>query len=168
MIDKSRLTGGGNLLTQALFYELNGYNKDTAVYTLADNDMEHNGVVIYAIKNLYVNMEDIHEYDFATTYFSSWKHWQRLLDSPRVRPYIDTWREELEMKIRSRNIKRMEELASSGDRQAIKYLADKGWVLEQPTARKRGRPSKDEVTGELKNQAADAKRVADDYTRIMQ
>lgn len=164
-LDKSRLKSGNNLLTQALFLETNGWSRDKAVYTLGDEDIVHKDKVIYSIRRLYVAMEDIHEYAFANKYFYSWAHWQRLLKSPIVSPHIEEWRKELEAKITSRNLKRMEDLAAEGNPQAIKYMANRGWNGE-PVPRKRGRPSKDEVTGELKRQAKESDVFESDWDRI--
>lgn len=165
-IDKSLFKSGSNLLTQALFLETNGWSRDKAVYTLGEEDIVHGDKVIYAVRRLYVDMEDVHEYKFANTYFYSWSHWQRLLRSPIIRPHIDEWRAELEAKLTSRNLKRMEELAAEGNQQAIKYMANKGWNGEAAAPKKRGRPSKDEVSGELKRQAKEEDVFASDWSRI--
>jgi len=165
MIDKSKIAANK---TQALFLELNGWDSEEAVYTLGDEDVvRDNGKHIYSIRKLYVEMGDVHEYNFATTYFASWKHWNKMLDSPRVRPYIDDWRAELAAKIQSDNLKRMQTMAADGDKQAVRYLADRGWE-GAPVPKKRGRPSKEEVAGELKQSAREAQRIEDDFNRIMQ
>ena len=167
MIDKAMLkASGGQLYTQKLFLELNGWDSSAAVYTLTDNDkVLDNGRTVYSLGRLYVEMEDIHEYNFAKKYFDSWRHWQRICDSPLLKAWVEEWRVELAMKIRSRNFKRMEEHAAEGDHRAVKYLADKSWELGK-SIKERGRPSKEEKQGYLKQAAEEATRLDDDYKRI--
>jgi hypothetical protein len=77
-IDKRRLKDKmGRPMTQALFLEI-GYETDKAVYTLKDDDHTHNGVVYPSLKRLYLEMEDVVEYDFANTYLLGWSHWKRM------------------------------------------------------------------------------------------
>ena len=63
MVDKTMLkAAGGQLYTQKLFLELNGWDSSAAVYTLTDNDkVLDNGRTVYSLGRLYVEMEDIHE-----------------------------------------------------------------------------------------------------------
>lgn len=165
-IDKSKLRVGGQMLTQKLFLETNGWDRSSALYTLTDEDKWDGNRPIYSIRRLYVDLEDVHEYEFAVKYFGSWQHWQKVANSPRLKDFVNEWREELSVKLRTRNLKRMEELAADGDRQAIKYMADKGWEGKDDAPKKRGRPSKEEKQGYLKQQAEEDLRLADDFARI--
>lgn len=133
-------------LTQSLFLEI-GYNED-AMFTLKDNDHEHNGKTYYSLKRLYLEMGDPTEYEFAITYLLGWKHWQRLCENRALRKHIDEWREELEVKLRCRGIKSMMFAAAGGNYQAAKFLADRGWDNKGA-----GRPSKADVDREVKIQA---------------
>ena len=153
--------------TQDLFYELNGFNSGSAVYTVGDEDLVKNGKTLLSIRRLYVDMEDVHEYKFAVTHFYSWKHWQKIASSPKVGPYVQEWRDELQAKLQSKNLKRMAQLAAEGDRMAIKYMANTEWKGETVKP-KRGRPTKEEKEGFLKQEAKELDRIEDDFTRIMQ
>jgi len=55
------------------------------------------------------------------------------------------------------------EQAIEGNYQASKWLADKGWEVDAP---KRGRPSKQEVEKETKQQAKVKLAVMNDYKRL--
>jgi hypothetical protein len=121
--------------TQSLFLEL-GYNSD-ALYSLKEVDHIWNGKLYPSIKLLYVQEEDPTEYDFANKYFLGWKHWQRICENKVIRKSIDEWREELEVKLRSKAVKQMMNQSRSGKLQASKWLADRGWAQ-----RGAGRPSK--------------------------
>lgn len=132
-------------LTQSLFLEI-GYNED-AIYTLKDNDHFHNDKTYPSLKRLYLECADPTEYEFATTHLLGWKHWLRLCDNKILRKHIDEWREELEIKLRCRGVKNVMFAASTGNYQAAKWLADRGW-----DTRGAGRPSKADVDREMKIQ----------------
>ena len=84
-------TAQGNYITQGLFLEL-GY-PSTAIYTLKDEDYTYKGKKMIALKQRYIEMEDVIEYDFATKYFCSWDHWKRIVNNQLIAPYIQTWRD---------------------------------------------------------------------------
>lgn len=153
MIDKSRLVDGqGKPLTQSLFLEI-GYT-DFSVYTLKDIDYEYNGNTYPSLKRLYLEMEDPTEYEFANTHLLGWKHWQRLCENKQIAKHIDEWRLELEYKLRSKAVKMMLNSAHSGNYQAAKWFADRGW-----SNRGAGRPSKEDIE---RNKAIEV-RIADEY-----
>lgn len=145
----------GRYITQSLFLEIN-YTSH-AVYTLKDDHYEYNGVVLPSIKRLYLEMEDVTEYEFANTYFCGWRHWQRLLDNKVIRKHIDEWREELEYKLRAKGIKKIIESVKNPQNamQAAKWLADRGW-----STRAAGRPSKEEIQREKEI----ATRISDEFS----
>jgi hypothetical protein len=113
---------------------------------------------------LYLECADPTEYEFANQLLGSWAHWQRMLECKWFMPYVDAWRDELEIKLRSeavRNIGTISKGTSPGALNASRWLAEKGW-----TEKKRGRPSKQEVASERKKQALVSQEVADDLARI--
>lgn len=142
----------GKFRTQSLFLEL-GYG-DEAIYTFKDKDHELNGKKYLSLKRLYLETEDPTEYEFAITYLVNWKHWQRLCENKLIRRYIDEWRDELEVKLRSRGVKSAMFAAEGGNYQAAKWLADRGW-----STRGAGRPTKADIDREKKIQAG----IADEY-----
>lgn len=135
------LDSAGRPITQSMFLEL-GY-LDAAIYTLKDQDHLYEEHLYPSLKRLYLQEEDPTEYEFATKYLLGWKHWVRLGENKLIRKYIDEWREELEMKLRSRAVKEMIKSSEKGGVQATKWLADRGW-----TQRGAGRPSKAEIASE--------------------
>jgi len=92
-------------------------------------------------RNLYLSENDPTEYKFAIKILGSWDHWQKMTESPSLSLYINKWREELEIKIKSDAIRDIVEF-SKADKgfQAAKWLADGEW-----NKRKAGRPTKAEV-----------------------
>jgi hypothetical protein len=159
-IDKTKFKDvGGRPLTQSLFLEVN-YTPN-ATYTLKDYDHEWEGHVYPSLKRLYLEFEDPTEYDFANTYLLGWQHWQRLVENKLTRKHIDEWREELEYKLKARAVKLMVQSAESGNYQAAKWLADRGW-----TTRAAGRPTKAEVDGERAAQAKIVQEYGADVHRL--
>lgn len=147
------LDPAGRPLTQSLFLEI-GYT-DSAVYTLKDYDHEYKGKLYPSLQRLYLLIEDPTEYTFATQCLLGWKHWQRICENKQLRVYVDEWRAELEVKIRSQGVLEALKQAHTGSFQAAKWVADKGW--EQKAA---GRPSKEE----LEKRAKIAEKVSDEYS----
>lgn len=142
----------GKPMTQSLFLEL-GYT-DKSIYTLKEFDYEYKGHIYPSIKQLYLNSDDPTEYKFANECFLSWKHWMRICENKVIRKYVDEWREELEIKLRSRAIRQAMESAEQGSFQSAKWLADRGW-----NSKGAGRPSKEDINKEKAIQA----RIADEY-----
>ena len=126
----------GRPLTQSLFLEI-GYS-DSAIFTLKEDDYEYKGKLYQSLKRLYLDFEDVTEYEFAIKYLIGWQHWQRLAANKAIAKYINVWREELELKIRAQAIRDiMDMTAEEKSFQAAKWLSDRGWEKRAP-----GRPSK--------------------------
>lgn len=134
----------GRPLTQGLFLEIN-YDTKYAVYTLDEEDKTYNGVVYPSLKALFLKIADPTEYKFAKQCLLNWRHWVRLNANKVLREYFDEWREELEVMLRSDAIDGIAELATDGNFQAAKFLAEKGW-----DQRPAGRPSKAEKEREMR------------------
>lgn len=135
-IEKSKLKDTqGRPLTQGLFLEV-GYNTKYAVYTLKDDDYEYDGKIYPSLKRLFLEMEDVVEYDFATKYLLGWNHWKRIQANKIFSQHIEEWREELELKLRSQAVRDILDMtADEKSFQAAKWIADKGWEKLQ-----KGRP----------------------------
>ena len=153
----------GRWLTESLFYET-ASNQSMAVYTLKPYHLKtKDGRELMSLKQLYIDSADPTEYTFTTTHLGGWAHWQRLLNSVKLRPYFDEWREELEIMLRSQAVRSMMHTAVSEGAKgttAAKWLADKGWL------EKRGRPTVAEKRKELKKQMMIKDEVAEDAERL--
>lgn len=160
-IDKTRLKDSqGRPLTQGLFLEV-AYDTKYAVYTKKDEDFEYEGVVYPSLKRLYLEMEDPIEYDFANKYLLNWQQWQRICNNKLFKKEIDSWREELELKIRAGALKGLADAAYSKDNvQAFKYLLEKGWEK-----RGAGRPTKKQQEHDESLKNAIANDYAEDIAR---
>ena len=140
--------GQNTLYTNALFKELNDQDSGNYLYTLGPEDLIEDGKTIPSIRKAYLDFEDPTEYQVAVKYFQSWAHWKKVRESVKVKLHIDEWREELEVRMRSRGLKGIMEKMYDGDYQASKYLADKGWVAKG--SNKRGAPSSAEKTSQAR------------------
>ena len=148
-IDKKRFRDENNrYIVQGLFLE-DRYNTDLAVFTYDGEDKLYKGKTYPSLKKLYLEHSDPVEYDFAITYLADWPHWERLVANKTVGAEIDKWRNELRLKLMSDGVNSLINLALQKESyQASKYLADHGWDVKE-----RGRPSKEEIEGELNKRA---------------
>lgn len=125
----------GTWLTQSLFYECYRSNEGyPPLYTFKDND--HKGML--SIKKIYLALEDPTEYRVATEYFGGWEHWKVLTNCNFLKPYLNQWRDELEIKLKC---KELQKLLQDEDKNFVvsKFLINREWEV------KRGRPSKEEL-----------------------
>ena len=151
----------GKWLTQALFLEM-GY-KPQMVFTLEDEDKEYKGKTYPSLKKLYLELDDPTEYEVATQHLGGWEHWKRLRGNKLIANHLDKWKEELNVKLTAKGVKLAIDIATTGGTfQAAKWLADTGW-----DKRIAGRPSKEDVEGELKKQARDVGEFSEDLLRIV-
>jgi len=147
----------GRPLTQGLFLEI-GYNTEFAEYTLKDDDFEYEGKLYPSLKKLYIKMADPIEYNFATTHLGSWEQWQRISNNKILKKYIDPWRKELELKLRSEAVAEVIKFSKTDKGfQAAKWLADKGFD------KRAGRPSKEEIEAEKRFQS----HMRDDFDDVI-
>lgn len=148
----------GRYIVQGLFLE-DRYNADMSVYTFDGEDKNYKGTIFPSLKRLYLEHGDPAEYSFARKYLYDWDHWQRLVRNKICYSHIEKWREELALSLVSEGIATLIDLATSKESyQAAKWLADRGWDKSE-----RGRPSKEEIDGELKKRADQASEWAEDF-----
>lgn len=144
----------GNFRTLSLFFEYNNTD-NKPIFTLKDYD--HEGCL--SLKQIYLSFDDPTEWDFVQTVFGNWRHWQRIINNRMLRPYIDQWREELEIKLRSQAIREMVKQSKNKD-SAAKWIAEGSWKG------KRGRPSKEEVERERKIAAGIDDELTEHWERV--
>lgn len=155
--------------TKGLFYETTLPDERPEFgtsWTLKEKDLIVGDKTYISMKRIYLSMEDVTEYDFAMATLGSYKHWERLIESPIIRKHIDQWRKELNLKLKARAMKAIINAATVDEKssfQAMKYLADNEY-LDRKT--KRGRPSKEEVSAELRKEVEINKTFKDDAERI--
>lgn len=152
---------------KALFFEKTLEDKSTVLYTLKDTD--HNGYS--SLYRLYMEMDDLTEYEFANTYLDGWEHWQMLCNCDWFKPFIARWREELELRTKAKALKAIKEEADAGTKNsysANKVLLEGGWKkdAEKKATPGRGRPSKDEINKQAVIEAEKKTRLTEDFKRM--
>lgn len=94
-------------------------------------------------KDVFLELRDPSEYQAAMTLLGDWEHWQEVRNHVLIKPHVDKWQAELEVKLRSEAIQQMKQHAKQpGGTAAAKWLADKGYVQEGPK-KVVGRPKKE-------------------------
>lgn len=151
----------GRWRTKSLFYEANDYRVDEeTIFTLTDQDKEVNGKTLKSLRKLFVESEDPTGYSTATQHLGGYSHWEALCKSS-IKGEIEKWKVEMEVRIRSLGLQATVASARSGNFNAAKFLAEKGW-----DKRIAGRPTKEDVVRETKVQAQLHSEVENDLLRM--
>lgn len=137
------------------------------IFTTKEKDHTVRGVTYVSLKKIYMNYDHVpgYEYDFATDVFGSWECWVNITKANSLRDHVDSWRKEYTVKLRAEALKRVITASKSDDPkglQAAKYLADGDYEK----VNKRGRPSKEEVERERKQQANSRETLNEDMERL--
>lgn len=116
-------------------------------------------------RDAFVELNDPTGYKFAMKYLGDYEHWKTLMKAKWFQEAYDVWMNELKMKIRSESLDVITKIRDEGQpAQALvagKYLASFEWEKSG-----RGRPSREELTGELKRQAKILSAEEEDAQRI--
>jgi len=157
--DKSLMINKTNNIyrTKALFYEVSYADTTYAQYSLSVFD----NPPYVSLYRLYLEMEDTEEFEFANRYFLGMEHWRKLCECTWFKPLLKTMREDLQKKLKSRALRNLKESAqdpkSRSFFQANKYLADKGYLEENPKKSK----------GETQNKKDSVKQqITEDWERM--
>lgn len=116
-------------------------------------------------RKTFVELGDPTGYKWSMKYLEDYEHWKALMKAAWFREAYDVWMNELKMKTRAEALDTIREIAANGvpaqSLVAAKYLAGFEWEKSS-----RGRPSKDEINGKLKEavkalseEDADAERI---------
>jgi hypothetical protein len=151
MVDRTKfLDGSGKRVILQLFKEFARPDvKFKPVYTLQQ------------WKEVFLDCRDPSEYSPAQALLGDWEHWLEVRNHPLVKPHVDKWQAELEVKLRSEAIGQMKVHAKQpGGTAAAKWLADKGYA-EEAAKKPVGRPKKEEevVTPSMGRIAGDMARL---------
>lgn len=144
--------GTGQHYIRELFYEHDRLPREASIYCLKDYDFTGtDGRVYPSLRKFYVELEDPTEYLFATQYLDNWAHWTKLRDANWFQPFLKDWREELDVRLRSKALVRLREKAMNpSDKesgQINKFLVQSGWKDTSSSA-KAGRPTKAKIKEE--------------------
>lgn len=178
MTKKSKFRGPSNIrYTQQLFYEMSrelpiDLRTIEPIYTL---HVDHGNLINFG--RVYVNDMDPTGYTTANKLLENFDHFQLLLKSKWFREAKEQWDKEIAARMEKeavdklRSILRDDDVKTSEQLTAAKALLskakdvsnDKGSVR---ASNRRGRPSKEEVEGALKEEMRLTKEEQDDLARI--
>jgi hypothetical protein len=151
------------------FYEttLPDTRNEMTKYTLKKRNHVVDGYEYKSLHQIYVNMEDVTEYEFALATFGDYSVWENLCTLGWFKEHHLQMQKELRLKVKARTVRKMLDDLNEGTASynAQKYLADGGFIEGKET-KKRGRPSKDEVEGYLLESAKEQLATKEDATRI--
>lgn len=158
--------------TRSLFHEcqqemINDSKPFDPPYSLMN---DYPGVV--NLRKVYVSLGDPSGYKLAAAYLEDYDHWRVLMKCKWFVSAKEKWDEELDAKLSAEGLNVIrsisdgfEGLSPAVQLQAAKYLADKAYRKDKAPA-PRGRPSKEEVAGILKQTVNESSDIADDLARI--
>lgn len=152
-----------NYLLRGLFFEMQGLDKGSVIYTLKDHD--HEGCLSFY--RLYMEIDDPTEWEVSQKLVDGWEHWEMLSNCTWFKPYIERWRKELELRFKSKALQKIRTEAKTGSKDSLaanKYLLEKGWEAKERQGR--GRPSKDEIKRAADDMARVNVQVSKDYQRL--
>ena len=157
----------GKYFTKKLFWEMcnNDGERENVLYTLKRSP--HEGYK--SLFEEYMRIGDPTEYTFAQECFEGWEHWKILCETTWFKPYIDAWREELQVMIQSKGLMRIKEEALNPDSrnsyQAAKLLLDRGWA-DKETKQRITRTAKDKIKREAARMSEEALELNEDAARL--
>jgi hypothetical protein len=162
----------GKHYTKQLFHEmwstLDFDNRvgDKAPFTLYQDRPNH-----INFGKAYVDLADPSGYRITQLYLNGdYKHWIALTKCSWFNEAKEVWDKELEAKLFAEGMEAIKDIAKDethkGRLQAAKILVDKGYASKMDSKGRRGRPSTEEVSGYLKEEASAQKALQDDLERI--
>lgn len=137
---------------------LNNLNSRGRVGRTAAKSLFEDGTYdIIEFHDKFIELADPTEYKPAIELIGSWQEWERIKrDWPAFNNHITLWKEELDVKLKSEAIERINKLAGTDHYQANKWVAEEGYGKQA----KVGRPSSKEkkrAAEELARAAAETK-----------
>ena len=132
----------------------------------------HHDVVGYInFRKEYVRDEDPTGYKTSSRLLEDYSHWQLLMGTQWFKDAKKIWDEELDAKLEARAMDAMKALMVDTDNKPAERIAAAKIILgktgvKQPQTSPRGRPSKEEVQGNLKQETAAERILQEDLARI--
>lgn len=159
----------GHLMTKSLFLDLWKYDSEQPPqeppYWLVESLIPGDKRPVF--RDEFIKLRDVTGVKLANKYLEGYEHLQRLLEQSWFKDQYDMWVKIVYQTLKQEALERIVEISSEGSAQSLsaaKYIAD--MVSGEITPKKRGRPSSEEVSGELKKQVRQLSKAEEDYNRI--
>jgi len=165
-LDKPPYKGeSGVWLTEALFYQKTFDRPKHRLICRPVFDLYDERPGLINCRTTFVDLKDPTGRKWALTYLGDWNHWLRLMRCQWFREAYEVWIAELNLQLKSEAIAKALEIMG-GENGAQALAAAKFIATQEYDKSTRGRPSKQELDGELKK-AAQALSIEDeDLARI--
>lgn len=155
----------GAWMTEALFYDLTSTKASQKLtyeplFTLYE---DRPGLI--NCRKTFVGLRDPTGYKWALTYLGDWNHWLRLMRCTWFREAYEVWIAELNTLLQSEAVAKVREIMD-GENAGQALAAAKFMATKEYDKNKRGRPSKEELQGKLKQAAEAMSREDEDLARI--
>lgn len=161
MLDRSQIyTDLNKPKTLCLIKELCKQGIDQPIFTIRD---EKEGYI--SLQKLYVEhtVEDPSEATFAEVVFGDFLYWLALRDNPKVKPFVEDWRQIADAKRKSQAFKAIiNEVQNDGKSSfsAAKFLIDEPWKDKRnPKVKAQSKASTEKAMSSFKD---DVKRLRDE------
>lgn len=122
--------------------------------------------VVPSLRRIYLEIADPVEYNFSMEVLGSHRHWLILQDLSWFQPYLQEWRDTLDIKLRSDAVRSLRRISESMDEakalQAAKWLAEGSYKAR----REKGRPTEAQVVRETKKEASVRSLLQEDAERL--
>lgn len=164
--DTFRSTGALGWQTSSLFADVHD-DKEIAANApfWLERDKTGNGRPVF--RTWFLHLEDLSGNKLATKLLGSQQHWDLMYSrSPWFKEAVDRWCHELKATLRSRAMDKVMEIMKDGGPtglSAAKFVVSELRTEQKPV---RGRPSKEEVKGNLKHLTASFAETEQDFERI--
>lgn len=141
----------GHVLTRSLFFELSYSKQEDTIFTINSVEGIQNkfGKTMIPISRLFVDMivDDPTEYEFSQAVFGDWAVWSQIRESTVLKPHLESWRQEADVKRKSLAFKSVVDEVRNGGRSAFtasKFLIDfAGLNVEKKDLRKARQTAKE-------------------------
>jgi len=141
------------------------FSEEECLYWLEDRqDQEDSRPVL---RELFIELGDYTGYKLAKEYLGGYPHLERLLKCAWFAKCFNKWKEELFINTKAKALEKIVEISQTEGASALaasKYLANGEYLEGLET--KRGRPSKEELKGELKRQVEAVSSTNEDFKRM--
>jgi len=146
-------------------HNLNNFNSQGVRGRTSSKSLFENGTYdILQFHDTFIELSDPTEYKAAIKLVGSWQEWERIKrDWPGFAAHIQSWKEELDIKLKSEAIERINKLAETDHYQANKWVAEEGYTRRNNA----GRPSKREQKKAAEELAKAAAETKEEKARIL-
>jgi len=164
--DKFRSIGTVGWKTSSLFADVpTNSNREAAPFWLERNKL---GDDRPCFRDWYLHLEDLSGNAVALKFLGCQEHWDQMVKmSPWFREAVEGWRKELQAIFRERAFRRALEIMgdspASTSLSAAKFIHE---IMKEEQPSKRGRPSKEELSGSLKKAKEAHTQTEEDWARI--